>query len=296
MKHPEVLYHYTSGEGLLNILNSGHIWASDAAYMNDPGELRYGFDLLADLAKTASSDGKLSKSILKNLLNEINQVVEEKTANGRVYFVSFCEDGDLLSQWRGYGASGGGYAIGVDPTCLYGPSKHEKEPERVLTQVLYDRAKQVKWLSSWLNEYISGNPTVDLLYLFSDILMALKHPSYAEEREWRLVQFGRYVVPPGGKPPKNEIIWPASFRVRSGRIVPYGDLDLTKSTGPLKGKFPAVEIVCGPTIKRDLGLKALAQFGTSRGFNCRVDGKASPYERKGRPILNLRLSSAPFAT
>jgi hypothetical protein len=37
----------------------------------------------------------------------------------QIFVVSFCPDGDLLSQWRGYGQSGG-YAIGFDANILKG--------------------------------------------------------------------------------------------------------------------------------------------------------------------------------
>jgi hypothetical protein len=35
-----------------------------------------------------------------------------------VYIACFSEKRDLLSQWRGYGANGEGYVIGIDPCSI----------------------------------------------------------------------------------------------------------------------------------------------------------------------------------
>src|SRR4029434_2114113 len=96
-----------------------------------------------------------------------------------------------------------------------------------------------------------------LLWWFSEFLMSFKHPSFSADAEWRLIQLGRLLDGDG-----NEVasLWPASFRVRGGRIVSYADLDLTGDRGALAGKLPAVEIVCGPTVHRELGIKVLREL------------------------------------
>lgn len=38
---PPVLYHYTDQHGLLGILTSGRIWATDVLHLNDSSEVRY---------------------------------------------------------------------------------------------------------------------------------------------------------------------------------------------------------------------------------------------------------------
>jgi len=298
-KTPRILYHYTTAEGLLSMLGSGHLWATDAAFMNDPQELRYGFDLLAEVASRQKNLQRTN--LLKDLLRRINDVIQEKTSSGRVYVVSFCQNGDLLSQWRAYGAFGGGYAVGLKTACLSGPRLQESEPARVLRPVIYGRDKQVRMLKGWLKTFVeSGHMPggrvdyADLLTLFSDYLVTFKNPSYREEQEWRLIQFGRYVGSTKRRLTEGEVIWPTCFRVRKGQILPYVDLDLTGSSGRLHGKLPVNEIVCGPTIRRELGIKALSQLCDSLGFDCSLAGEASRVVRTGRPLLLLRLSAAPF--
>jgi hypothetical protein len=42
---PARVYHYTSTDGLLGILDSGHLWATDLRYLNDTSELHFGRSL-----------------------------------------------------------------------------------------------------------------------------------------------------------------------------------------------------------------------------------------------------------
>src|SRR5262245_55891044 len=39
---PQLLYHYTTAPGLLSMLKSGHVWATECRYMNDPREFLHG--------------------------------------------------------------------------------------------------------------------------------------------------------------------------------------------------------------------------------------------------------------
>ena len=271
---------------MLSMLGTGHLWATDAAYMNDPNELRYGFDLLAEVASAELPQ----KDLREVVLAMIEEAVQDKVANGRVYVASFCRGGDLLSQWRAYGAFGGGYALGFPPADLFGTSSNAREPVRILRPVLYDRDKQVGILKHWMRTSVPRRKwdhdsiLFEILLLF-DRLMTFKHPSYSEEGEWRLIQFGRVVGGPS--------LWPASFRVRGNQVVPYGDLDLTRSRGSRRGKLPIIEIVCGPTISRERGLKALRQLCESLGYRCRsVD--ESRQQHRGQPEVVLSWSRAPF--
>lgn len=292
--HPQaaVIYHYTGPDGLHSMLSSGHIWATDAAYMNDPNELRYGYDVLAEVVVR---ERRLQR-VQADLCALIERVAHDKIMNGRVYLASFCEDGDLLSQWRAYGAFGAGFAIGLRRHFLLGRSEKERPPFRKLSPVLYDRRRQERILREWLGKVVNPDRLTEqvefrLLELFSDVLMTFKHPSYEAEGEWRLVQFGR-VLAGYGSP--EMVVTPPHFRVRKDGIIPYADLDLTRSQGTLRGKLPVVEIVCGPTVHRERGLKAIRQLAEAQGFDLQDEAGRWPQRRARRPRLVIRSSSAPF--
>jgi hypothetical protein len=289
---PATLYHYTNADGLLSMFRSGHLWATDVAYMNDPKELRYGFDLLAEVV---ASERRLRR-VYDRVMRLITVAIEDKLTNGRVYVASFCRHPDLLSQWRAYGANGGGFAIGLASRALlsgapqiYGQSTRRLEP------VLYDRRRQIQVLASWLRDVSSSRfdekrVLFGLFGLFSTHLMSFKHPSYREEGEWRLIQFGRLLDEHGREALS---LCPPSFRVRGAQIVTYGDLDLTGSRGKLARKLPAVSIVCGPTIHRERGMKVVRELCESLGFACVPDGQRHA-RNDLRPRLRLSFSEAPF--
>ncbi|HKQ75985.1 MAG TPA: DUF2971 domain-containing protein [Blastocatellia bacterium] len=273
-EQPPILYHYTTADGLFSMLQSGHIWATDSRYMNDPTELRYATSLLREVMAEELKGKKGSE-----VADWLKWMLDEQDAEARVYLASFCADGDLLSQWRAYGAFGGGYAMGFDPGCLYGRQKYEKRPYRILRKVIYDAELQRLIIRSWLTDLMRQQTvqqwnalTRDFLKFLSECLSTFKDPGYREEAEWRLIQFGRDET--------RTWAWPMKFRARAGQIVPYADLDLSKSKGQYNGRLPLRVIVHGPTLNPERAMRSLQLFCASRGFNA--------------DILDLRASKIPF--
>ena len=113
---PATLYHYTTAQGLLSMVKSGHIWATESRYMNDPREFVHGAEVLLWVIDRLLA----RKNPLKALFEVREQVAATRhgEAAERPHFlrVVSAREGDLLSQWRGYGDSGGGYALGFQPT------------------------------------------------------------------------------------------------------------------------------------------------------------------------------------
>lgn len=95
-------WHYTSIKSLTNIfksfidsdsneINSFNLFASNIRFMNDSQEYEDGRKLFLD-------------KVSKLAINHQNTVTNY---NADAYIISFCEKGDLLSQWRGYGNESG---------------------------------------------------------------------------------------------------------------------------------------------------------------------------------------------
>jgi len=106
-------YHYTDQTGFFGILNSGELWATKVQYMNDATE----FGLAVDLAKS-----RLEERIKKNPPGDCCELLRtiidglSGIAHVNVCSVSFCENPDLLSQWRGILAPAGlrlGFALSI---------------------------------------------------------------------------------------------------------------------------------------------------------------------------------------
>src|ERR1035441_9565471 len=58
---PAVLYHYTTAEGLLGILNEQAFWATDCEFLNDSSEMRYGLQLFTHKLREYATDRKSTR-------------------------------------------------------------------------------------------------------------------------------------------------------------------------------------------------------------------------------------------
>ena len=149
-----LLYHYTSIDGFLGILDSDCIRATHIRYLNDSREfvdalehmgglidhLVIEFDRCkADLSRTIASAGhqfsgefdRLRDSLRAGLGEFIHSISSPLSGRSGAYVVSFTDDsaakstaggesGDRLSQWRAYGGLGRGVSLGFDQNTLYG--------------------------------------------------------------------------------------------------------------------------------------------------------------------------------
>ena len=145
---PDLVYHYTNVEGLKGILESGQIWATQTGYLNDSKELSYGRDLALDVRREITPVGAVEEAWLKRITPAISAGIPGAEA----YVACFCEQGDLLSQWRGYGR-GNGYSIGLRLRRSYGqlPSKMCG-----LEQIVYDPGTQKRVIREILDRYLGS--------------------------------------------------------------------------------------------------------------------------------------------
>lgn len=148
----EKLYHYTTWDGLLGILQTQSLWATHNKFLNDISEIILFRDKLVSmlLPHTNNAYKKLIKRTphIKKKIDQnggLGHVVKHDTeafvdaqyhAKGdEIYILSFCgqhkdpriNSNGLLSQWRGYGA-GGGFALEFDTKKL--EDLLEIEPKR----------------------------------------------------------------------------------------------------------------------------------------------------------------------
>lgn len=253
---PKVLYHYTTFPGLEGILKTGTFWLTDIAYLNDASEMQVAIDTiegcLSEIKPNASELGK-------ELLSRTTVTTSPKNAAQGFYVGCFCKNGDLLSQWRAYGAGGGGYALGFN--------SHDLGTNGFLVRkIIYDPDVQKNMVTWVVNETLTllqeicknmtiakadeGNTLPAFAAFLSDLLKELlfifKHQAFSEEDEWRVIfDFHR-----------SAHINALCFRNATGFPVPYVAAPLSlqeKGMPPL----PLVEVVHGPTLHPDLTQKAL---------------------------------------
>lgn len=196
----ERLYHYTSMSGLTGIIEKGVIWASDARYMNDATERRYARDLI-DRVTFETLDELAPPEILERV-HRYEGMNDPFVAGIDPYIICFCENGDLLSQWRAYSDAASGVSIGFDRDDIRWIC--ESWPNLSLFKIVYEEAEQVAAVRSVVCDWIelvqelvaSGEewsalfplPALELLRAqLSEFHITFKHPGFVEEQEWRLV-------------------------------------------------------------------------------------------------------------
>ena len=127
-----LLYHYTTQQGLLGILNNKNkcIWATHSQYLNDKREGGIVLQaLLNELSSRVKSDSLFQLLGMEPNIAKQPECTDEETlsqaigaanwvTSQNVFVASFSEEGNLLSQWRAYSGKSGGYSIGFKPGFL----------------------------------------------------------------------------------------------------------------------------------------------------------------------------------
>ena len=103
---PPVLYHYTGAEGALGIISTGRIWATDAAYLNDPSETVYGRNLIKEQWAASKQHVAVPDALDRLIGGFVGLLCRDMSDVYSTYLSCFSARKDSLSQWRAYGRSG----------------------------------------------------------------------------------------------------------------------------------------------------------------------------------------------
>lgn len=260
-KKPSTLFHYTTPIGLLEISTSKKIWATDIRYLNDSKEFQHALDItnsiIEDFYKV--NDNSKGSEILDYDFIEHLRIDLGKNWNPEVYVVSFSEEGDLLSQWRGY-CPKGGFSLGFHFDFL---SQIAKIHDSDLLPCVYDpkiKKQIIEELLALHNRKYVGDKDVTnqehsnqvahaitnefIISLFA-IAPMLKHESFKEEKEWRIVSSRLRIFP--------EI----NYRANESKIIPYIEISLCQSE---EDEVNFKSIYCGPDSNNQLSRMAVMQL------------------------------------
>jgi hypothetical protein len=303
-----LLYHYTTSEGLKGIVENEELWASSAYYLNDSAEILYGYRLL-DLAletwiKRANPQANtVSLGLAESFRRYFGHDALERNVITPIYLTCFCEDSNLLSQWRAYGSSGG-YSVGFRVPAegiVYGLTPEPRVYTARCVRVEYDREKQMHCILEILasvlpildeNEVTDAVRNIDpisplgfsrLSRIIREMLVeesiGFKDAAFAVEKEWRFVVRSRELLKQGMDDGDHTNI-PISFRTARGQLVPFIRLKPSKAPMPLVGdglKLPIASVRCGPTGDRISASMAVRYLLNSKGYRtARVDRSEIP--------------------
>lgn len=254
-------YQYTQASGLKGMVTSGRLWAGDIRFLNDPSEGTF----LAEefFACLSQKTGGLSDEE-EHVLSALRMGLKHPRDTYNTYNISFCGDGDLLSQWRGYGGFGTGYAVGFDLTNLPHPQIG------ALYEVIYgsDRINEIAF--DILDIFVQAarkwpGMLPDLTEHGASLIRILgtcfKNPAYREEQETRIIVNH---TPGDLLLAKEQLL---KFRDRGSDVLPYLDLSLSMlNKEDSEPKLPIKRIVTGPGVDFERNSQSVRALLRNHGY------------------------------
>jgi hypothetical protein len=291
---PEVVYHYTSMNALLGIMN-GDIWATNILYLNDISE----YDHFLKLVKGRLSH--LAKSPRFRYPDLVTKLVarprrQSPSSYMDVPFVaSFSKDRDSLTHWRSYCPQGNGVCIGFRSSSIKGAYLEKAEQGvclPIVAAVTYLGPNDLKALDRIIYETIAtsdrriacmesaqdaiattANRVGSMRAGFEIRAGRIKHDSFKGEREYRLIVslFGQ-----------QELV---SHRPSRSTLVPYlkmrlADQSQVDSASPRARSAMArfiESVTIGPTPHPKLSADAVLGMLRGKGFDVDVEVSSVPF-------------------
>lgn len=251
---PPLYGHYTTLAGLMGIVKSETLWATNIKFLNDEQEFQHALDMIKEIIPKANIAPQHSQySSHREYVDRIGKELDslDRYQADSVFTLSFSEETDLLSQWRGYCPANNGYCLIFEVQQIYETIKSAFE-DCYLVACVYEIKQKETQLKTLLNNYWvkyvkakSEKEKKRLLDQLARELMLLasyfKHPSFAEEKEHRIVVLLDYAPD-------------ANLQFREGRfsLIPYIELPAPRKS---------IQKICiGPTGHKQLARRALETF------------------------------------
>ena len=300
------IYHYCNTDVFIKIMQSKTIRLSDITKSNDSMEISWINGFLRDQfiqkyndEKTKYFKNNFSIDAFKEYFDKHYDLLLSNDNYNRLYLVScFSENGDLLSQWRGYADDANGFSIGFDIDSLCEQAKREigddiridkiiytlKDQKNIVIKSAKDLIKSLKKIikptksnvkndKKYESENIASINTVrekeyDSCFIkcFENIChlaVITKNPFFAEEKEYRinyLLKFNQELGITNESKNSSLSTFDIKYYNRYNDIIPYFDL-------PFKNDS-IKEVIIGPKCKATVNDVKL--FLNKNGIDCNV--------------------------
>jgi hypothetical protein len=252
---PEFLYHYTSQEGLLGIIKTGSLWATNISYLNDSTEFELSLGLIRDSLSAAieTSEWEENRFTTRDP-DRATDATKRKEEESRLWRLAtridgsdlcvtcFCKEDDLLSQWRGYTGPGYGYSLAFHTERL---KTSASDAGFIFGKCIYNSDLQKHIINESLEYLLTKGPAGDRVEIKDFVAVIrycafFKHPSFEQEQEWRLVSSS------------HSDLLQTRFRSGNSMIIPYVLIPIGK------GKLSAIDRVrVGPRPHMDLSKRSV---------------------------------------
>lgn len=296
------VYHYCSIDTFTNIISGNNIRLSDITKSNDSMEILWITNFIKDIFdeefekekhNTLYFGREYEKSVFNELVERYSVEFFEEDIRLYSYFVCcFSENGDLLSQWRGYADDANGLSIGFDSHILsrlglpseddfisdnyfeygeinYLENRQKGDIRKIAKQLLANLKVLAKEKPKDIKKESMSAFNNCFLQLFK-ISIFMKNPFFKEEKEWRLSHLTQ-IEPDFINYANNEIeVSDIKFYPRKNDFVPYITLNFNKIKNQL-----IKEVIIGPKCRARLS--DIKTFLDQSGFHCEVKPSKGTY-------------------
>ena len=196
--------HYTSAEAAISIIKDKKVWMRNATCMNDYSEVHYGVNCICHAYHSPVGTAFKQKldEMFPNISNEIAELFDGWTGNIKIDSYLTCisehiETEDTigrLSMWRAYGKNNGiamvfknqpfltpsdALKAYTNPVAYFTKQQAELELESITSNIL----KNIEFIKT-----INRDTIREIVFrVFLAAALCIKHPGFAEEKEWRVV-------------------------------------------------------------------------------------------------------------
>lgn len=257
-----IVYHYTSLETFIAIIEKQYFFASNSSYLNDKEEFLLGLNLFKRVLSN------FAEPIEKKIISSFKTKIRKNKISDR-YVTCFSEKGDLLSQWRAYGKNGEGISIGFDKRLLkdifdyadcfnviYSNDVQEKIIKEVITLFFNKVNEESNHINKSYTEKESNSIKTDLLLEVAyEYIGFFKHYAFDEEKEFRLEIRSQIDNETNNKDVK--------FRHNDNMIIPYVKVDKKDKEKLL----PLKEIIVGPSVDYDRVKTSIERLLLKMGYD-----------------------------
>ena len=296
-----IIYHYTSPEGLKSILENHSLRFTDYKFLNDKKEGMLASEtncvekVIEDFCKTKEKNGR-EYTFLKKVQNlmkiqkNLDDKIFEKDSAGNVeekkydyYVFSLSKEKDSLPMWNYYvkNKKYEGYNIGLDIDCLkmFITNNINDTCKIYQEDIIYDFYKIKDSIIESLNKYLSICHKTRTMYDCANELtrkyIFFKNSCFNHEKEYR------FVLQEKENRNKKRNLFKYAFFIKNGVFVPFVDMCL----GQNMGKF-IKSITIAPLIEKDIAKKGLEQFLINNGYEI--------YNEQTKNGIKIDISNCPI--
>lgn len=274
-----VLHHYTDAFGVQGIISSNSLWATATQFSNDLSEIEYAVSVASEVIDEVWGSKKKMTPWEKVLAQHLVQLFNTPLHRfGQPFIVSFCEDGDLLSQWRGYGGASG-FSLAFSPLSQQDEVKllSKNGFRTMVKRVVYDPDKQrarLRFLLRNLLKLVNGfsfpisSPqgaaahvelSLVLILEMTDWACTVKHSAFSEEKEWRIITYPKGATLVGATPENYGGVF---VRPTARLLLPYMILEPSA-----RKRLPLIEVRCGPSQFQEQSARAMKILLRKHGYS-----------------------------